>query len=60
MLLCWMFGSKSATPSRLRVFQTSDPRSLDGFEPKPVVLAKPFSPDKLVAAIRNLLGNPLS
>ena len=40
------------------LFQTSDPRSLDGFEPKPVVLAKPFSPDKLVAAVRNLLGIP--
>jgi DNA-binding response OmpR family regulator len=42
------------------VFQTSDPRSLDGFEPKPVVLAKPFSPDKLVAAVRNLLDIPVS
>jgi DNA-binding response OmpR family regulator len=42
------------------LFQTSDPRSLDGFEPKPVVLAKPFSPDKLVAAVRNLLGIPVS
>jgi DNA-binding response OmpR family regulator len=42
------------------LFQTSDPRSLDVFEPKPVVLAKPFSPDKLVAAVRNLLGIPVS
>jgi DNA-binding response OmpR family regulator len=42
------------------LFQTSDPRSLDGFEPKPLVLAKPFSPDKLVAAVRNLLGIPVS
>jgi DNA-binding response OmpR family regulator len=39
------------------LFQTSDPRMLDGFEPKPVVLVKPFSPDKLVAALRNLLGS---
>ena len=42
------------------LFQTSDPRLLEGFEPKPVVLAKPFAPDKLVAALRNLLGTPVS
>jgi DNA-binding response OmpR family regulator len=42
------------------LFQTSDPRSLDGFKPKPVVLTKPFSPQRLIAAVRNLLGIPVS
>jgi DNA-binding response OmpR family regulator len=42
------------------LFQTSDPRLLVGFEPTPIVLAKPFPSDKLVSAVGNLLGIPVS
>ena len=38
------------------LFQTADPRLLAGFSPPPIVLAKPFTPERLIAALRELLS----
>jgi DNA-binding response OmpR family regulator len=39
------------------LFQTSDPDLIAGyFSPPPIVLAKPFAPEKLIAALRDLLS----
>jgi CheY-like chemotaxis protein len=42
------------------LFQTADPRLVDGFVPPPIVLAKPFTPERLIAALRELLSNSFS
>lgn len=38
------------------LFQTSDPRLVVGLSPPPIVLAKPFLPEKLIEALRELLS----
>jgi len=38
------------------LFQTSDTRLVNGFSPTPIVLAKPFTPERLIAALRKLLS----
>lgn len=38
------------------LFQTSDPRLVVGLSPPPIVLAKPFRPEKLIEALRELLS----
>jgi|SRR5262245_25806645 len=38
------------------LFQTSDARLVNGFSPPPIVLAKPFAPERLIAALRKLLS----
>src|SRR5262245_64832090 len=38
------------------LFQTSETRLVNGFSPTPIVLAKPFTPERLIAALRKLLS----
>ena len=38
------------------LFQTADPRLIAEFSPPPIVLAKPFSPERFITALRELLS----
>ncbi len=50
------FARELHTRSVPFLFQTADPRLLAGFSPAPIVLAKPFTPERLITALHELLS----